>query len=494
MNKKQLISIVVLISLVIASALSAIHTSASSPPKSAPNADCESSLFGSDLGTAGDVNGDGYLDVIVGAPGCDSGLGAYQGRAYVYYGSATGLSATPAWSFAPDKAPTYFGTSVGTAGDINGDGFDDVIVGAPRYNSGQGGNQGKVFVFYGSDSGLSATPDWTVISDQHPGDFGYSVGTAGDVNKDGYADVIVGCPSYTVDQTWEGRIFVYPGSKDGLDENKVWTVDGDNAYSRFGASVGTAGDVNKDGFDDVIVGAFQYGYPSTKGGAFVYYGSDTGIAGPHNWSSMGTQTDDARYGFYVATLGDVNGDSYDDIVVGEPLHHDGLTPDVGRIHVFYGSDTGPSLIADWIFTGEQAWEGLGFVSSAGDVNHDGYDDLIVGGAGYTPDAQLSKAGRARIFFGSDSGLSTTADWTVVGDQEDGYFGNAVGMAGDVDKNGYMDIIVGASHYDGTYTDEGRAYAYCGTSEGLSTTPCWTASPCETAENEYSVYLPLIIGP
>ena len=492
MRKLRRNLIVLLLSVATALSLSVAMGHAASP--SDVVSETGSAYYGASVSVAGDVNGDGYDDVICGASGLDSGLGDQQGGAYVYYGSASGLSTVADWSFLPDKAQTLFGTSVGTAGDVNKDGFDDVIVGAPRYNTGEGPNQGRVYVFYGSDKGLHLTPD----SDSHQRPESWRLwlfsGNSGDVNKDGFDDVIVGAPSYTVDQTWEGRVFIYPGSKDGLSKT-AWTLDGNNDYSRFGASVSKAGDINNDGYDDVIVGGFQYGYPATKGGAFVYYGSATGVvtstATAKAWSSLGTQTD-ARYGSSVAAAGDVNRDGYDDIAVAESLYDDGATENVGRVFVFYGSELGPSSSADWVLTGENASEGLGPVASAGDVNKDSYDDLIVGGSGYNPSATLSAAGRARIYFGSSQGLAKSASWTVSGGQESGRFGNAVRSAGDVDNNGYVDIIVGEYYYDGTSTDEGRAHVYCGAATGLSMTPCWTGGPGDAAISGQFLYLPTVV--
>ena len=166
------------------------------------------------MATAGDVNGDGYADVIVGAPNYDNGQ-TDEGRAFVYYGSASGLSTTANWTAESNQASAYFGYSVATAGDVNGDGYADVIVGAPNYDNGQT-DEGRAFVYHGSASGLSATANWTAESNQASAYFGYSVATAGDVNGDGYADVIVGAPNYDNGQTDEGRAFVYHGSASGL--------------------------------------------------------------------------------------------------------------------------------------------------------------------------------------------------------------------------------------------------------------------------------------
>jgi hypothetical protein len=170
----------------------------------------ENAYFGQAVDTAGDVNGDGYADVIVGAPGYTHSQ-TEEGRANVYLGGASGLSASPGWTAESDQAYAAFGWSVGTAGDVNGDGYADVIVAAPWYDNGQT-DEGRAYVYLSGASGLSASPDWTAESDQANDRFGYSVGTAGDVNGDGYADVIVGAPWYINSQTNEGGAFVYYGN------------------------------------------------------------------------------------------------------------------------------------------------------------------------------------------------------------------------------------------------------------------------------------------
>ena len=132
---------------------------------------------------------------------------------FVYYGASTGLSTTPDWTTEGDQQDAGFGHSVGTAGDTNGDGYADVIVGAYQYDSGEE-DEGRVFVYCGSSTGLSTTPDWTAESDQTSAFLGTLVGTAGDVNGDGYADVIVGAHRYDNGEADEGRAFVYHGGGD----------------------------------------------------------------------------------------------------------------------------------------------------------------------------------------------------------------------------------------------------------------------------------------
>jgi hypothetical protein len=166
-----------------------------------------------------------------------------------------------------------FGISVATAGDVNGDGFSDVIVGAYLYDNGQT-NEGQAFVYHGSAVGLSTTAAWTGESNQADALFGISVATAGDVNGDGFSDVIVGAWAFDNPHTDEGRAFVYHGSAAGLSITLAWTSESDQAFALFGISVATAGDVNGDGFSDAIVGAHRFDNGELdEGRAFVYYGN-----------------------------------------------------------------------------------------------------------------------------------------------------------------------------------------------------------------------------
>jgi hypothetical protein len=294
------------------------------------------------VATAGDVNGDGFSDVIVAATGYDNGE-SDEGRAFVYHGSAAGLVTTPAWTAESNQAFADFGYSVATAGDVNGDGFSDVIVGAYRYDNGES-EEGRAFVYHGSAAGLAVTPAWTGESNQAFASFGFSVATAGDVNGDGLSDVIVGATGYDNGENDEGRAFVYHGSAAGLAATPAWTAESNQAFADFGNSVAVAGDVNSDGFSDVIVGAAGYDNgESGEGRAFAYHGSAAGLTTAPVWSAEGDQAF-ADFGYSVATAGDVNGDGYSDVIIGANLYDNGET-DEGRAAVYYGNGDGLDRIA-----------------------------------------------------------------------------------------------------------------------------------------------------
>jgi hypothetical protein len=258
-----------------------------------------------------------------------------------------------------DVPETLFGMSVSGAKDVNGDGSDEVLVGAPWQASGESG-EGMVFVWFGSSSGLGpngtpANADW-IAEGQQPGAFlGRSVSAAGDVNKDGFGDIIVGASGFESSSAElnEGAAFVWHGSASGLGPpgrpaNATWRAESNQGPvgtgTTFGWSVRDAGDVNRDGFADVLIGAPDYDHGQTdEGGAFVWYGGPLGLGvmgTPLNahWVAESDQAR-ARFGLSVSSAGDVNGDGVGDVIVGAPLF-DATTDGEGRAFLFMGSEMG----------------------------------------------------------------------------------------------------------------------------------------------------------
>ena len=430
----------------------------------------DSALLGWSVGTAGDVNGDGYSDVIAGAVWYSNGQ-VYEGQAAVYHGGPMGLATDPAWTAEGDQDDALYGYSVGTAGDVNGDGYSDVIVGAPSYDTGQTA-AGRAYVYHGSVEGLAADPAWTAESDQESAGLGEAVGTAGDVNGDGYSDVIVSAPSYDNDQVDEGQVYVFYGSAEGLAADPAWTAESDHYGCGFGSSAGMAGDVNGDGYSDVIVGAPEYDNDQTdEGQAFVYYGSADGLGADPDWTAESDQ-DDALFGESVGTAGDVNGDGYSDVIVGAD-YYDNDQEDEGRAYVYHGGAAGLAAEPAWTAESDQAYAQFGIsVGTAGDVNGDGYSDIIVGAFYYN--GGQNREGQAYVYHGSAIGLAADPAWTAEGNQTSALFGYAVRTAGDVNGDGYGDVIIGAYTYDNGQENEGRVYVYHGSPAGLATDPSWTA--------------------
>jgi hypothetical protein len=466
--------------------------------------DQEGAHLGMDVGAAGDVNGDGYDDVLVGVPDYDNGH-ENEGAALLYLGSIDGPSLSEDWVVEGDEYVAWGGRSVATAGDVNGDGYDDVIVGVPLHFPG-----GAVWVFHGSLAGPSLTPDWVVHSNQPDNSlFGFSVGTAGDVNGDGYDDVIVGAWLYDWDSpggiSQDGRAYVYHGSASGLSTAPAWITAGNQTAAYYGLSVGTAGDVNSDGYDDVIVSAYQYDNgEQDEGRAFVYHGSVSGLSMEPDWTFENNDVK-ACLGRSVGTAGDVNGDGYDDVIVGAAYNScwNASSSPVGRAYTFHGSNSGLGSAPAWIAEMLQTGAIFGNVGTAGDVNGDGFDDVVVGAGRY--DGDQVDEGVAFLYLGSAAGLSEEHVWAVEGDQASTEFGYSVGTAGDVNGDGLDDVLIGAYEYDNGETNEGRAFLYLGADEvtpagwvptdtplmldkrlGTSLRLTWGPS-CLSADTDYEIY-------
>ncbi len=434
--------------------------------------------LGGSVALAGDVNNDGYSDVIVGASSFNNGQNN-EGVAYVYHGSASGINTTAAAMVQSNQADAFLGETVNSAGDVNRDGYSDVIVGSRYYDNGQT-DEGVVFVYHGSSSGISTTAAALLQSNQSDAYFGNSISSAGDVNGDGYSDVIVGDNFYENGQTDEGAVFVYHGSSSGINTTAATFLEGNNTSYHFGTSVSSAGDVNGDGYSDIIVGIDGYDNGQVnEGAAFVYHGSSSGI-NTNIVSSIESNQANSILGISVSSAGDVNGDGYSDVIVGAYNYDNGQTNE-GAAFVYHGSGSGISTIAASIVESNQANAFLGIsVSSAGDVNGDGYSDVIVGAYGY--DNGQTNEGAAFIYHGSSSGINTTPAATVESNQANTNFGISVSSAGDVNGDGYSDVIVGAEIYDNGQTDEGAAFIYHGSSTGISTTAAATVESNQANAN------------
>ncbi|MBK6774252.1 MAG: FG-GAP repeat protein [Ignavibacteria bacterium] len=335
--------------------------------------------FGGSVSSAGDVNGDGYSDVIVGAHLNDAG-GSVAGRAYIYFGGSV-MNNTADVTMTGEAISNFFGISVSSAGDLNGDGYSDVIVGA-HLNDAGGSNAGRAYIYFGGAT-MNNIADVTMTGEATENRFGSSVSSAGDVNGDGYSDVIVGADQYS---SSTGRAYVYFG---GATMNNIAdvTMTGDTAGDEFGISVSSAGDVNGDSYSDVIVGAV--GYSSSTGRAYIYFGG----ASVNNTAdlTMTGETTGNLFGRSVSSAGDVNGDGYSDVIAGAI----GYSSFTGRAYIYFGAAF-MNNIADVTMTGETAYNEFSkSVSSAGDVNGDGYSDLIVGA-----DIYSSLTGRAYMYLGS----------------------------------------------------------------------------------------------
>ena len=421
------------------------------------------SYLGYSVAGAGDVNGDGYADVIVGANYYDNGQ-TNEGAAWVYHGGTGGISASASTQLESNQAHAYLGYSVAGAGDVNGDGYADVIVGANYYDNGQT-NEGAAWVYHGGTGGISASASTMLESNQASAYLGYSVAGAGDVNGDGYADVIVGAYLYDNGEFNEGAAWVYHGGAGGISANANTMLESNQAYAYLGRSVAGAGDVNGDGYADIIVGAYRYDNGEIdEGAAFVYHGWGGGIY-PIASTQLESNQAHAYLGFSVAGAGDVNGDGYADVIVSASSYDNGQTNE-GAVWVYHGGTGGISSSASTMLESNQASGGLGnSIAGAGDVNGDGYADVIIGASSY--DNGETNEGAAWVYHGGAGGISSSASTMLESNQASAYLGTSVSGAGDVNGDGYADVIVGATHYNNGEPYEGAAFVYHGGAGGIS---------------------------
>jgi hypothetical protein len=420
-------------------------------------------LNGASVASAGDVNGDGITDIIIGSPGATPN-GSRSGASYVLFGKTSGFAANFDLSSLDGtngfqingEAGEFSSIPVAAAGDINGDGFADLIIGA-RDASPNGSSSGASYVLFGKASGFSANLELSSLdgsngfqisgeaaSDQS----GNSVAAAGDVNGDGLADLVIGAEGHDAspDRLGSGASYVVFGKASGfnpvlelsaLDGTNGFQINGEAENDRSGFSVASAGDVNGDGFADLIVGAIDAG-GSSAGASYVVFGKASGfnpvlelsaLDGTNGFQINGEAQND-RSGISVASAGDVNGDGFADLIVGAE-DNDANGDRSGATFVVFGKASGFSAnfnLADidgnngFKIAGEAPDDRAGFsVSAAGDVNRDGFADLIVGSFGADPNGDFS--GAAHVIFGHAALEAVTRIGTDIGQTINGGSGN-----------------------------------------------------------------------
>jgi len=396
---------------------------------------------------AGDLNGDGFDDMVAGAQQNDAG-GSNAGQAYVFFGNST-LDSTADVTFT-GTAGERLGVSCSGAGDVNGDGYDDVIVGA-HMNSSLGTETGRACIYLGGLI-MDNVADVVLVGASAGDQFGIDVSGGGDLNNDGYYDVIVGGHLNDACGTDAGRAYIYFGGA-AMDNVPDLVLNGSFSEDRFGSSVSVAGDINGDGYDDVVAGASYNDSAATDAGAaYVYFGGKDMDAAPDVNLSGKAAVD--RFGVQVSGAGDVNGDGYVDVIAGS-LNDDTVATDAGAAYLYLG---GPAMDsrADVTLLGTATTDRFGTtVSGIGDVNDDGFDDVIAS----SPDNDDAGKdfGKAYVFFGGLN-MDTTCDGCFTGAAADDGYGNS-GRGGDCNGDGVCDVIVGAPRFDGSGSNKGRAYIF-----------------------------------
>jgi hypothetical protein len=368
------------------------------------------------------------------------------------------INAQPIELISPnDQVGGHFGHSVSGVGDVNRDGKADIIVGAPfEYPN-------HAYVFSGEDGSLLLE---FISPNQYHGLFGISVSGAGDINRDGIPDIIVGADAEepATSPNNAGRAYIFNGADGSLLFELISPNEEEDGL--FGSSVSGAGDVNMDGKADVIVGANGEdpdNSPNGAGRAYIFNGADGSLLFEL------ISPNEEEYGYFgqsVSGVGDVNMDGKADVVIGATGESSDNSPEgAGRTYIFSGADG--ALIFELIPPNEGMCWGLGYsVSGAGDINGDGKADVIVGAPGISSLCQTGGGNRAYIFSGADGSL--IFELTSPNEEPFGHFGHSVSYIGDVNMEGTPDVIVGTHSESPGSSPEGagRAYIFSGNDGSL----------------------------
>lgn len=418
------------------------------------------SLYGAVVRSLGDVNGDGFNDVLVGQPrysneGPNGEDNTREGRIILFYGNSGGLNQTAAWSFESDIASAQLGFFLAAVGDLDGDGFNDVAVSS--FEAVQGNNRaGRVYLFRGQ-SGVGLTTPTTIQSPSPTTSeyFGYRI-RRGDFNCDGFADLAVGSAFANASS---GRVWVYSGLN-GTFLTPPQVLNGPSG-SNFGGALtggnirGTSVGVNA--CDDLVVGAPSFDQPgfTNQGAVYVYGGGLTGLSATPTQSFFGSMAS-ATLGVTTVLLGDVDNDGEQDFAFGAP----GQNSNQGAVLVALG--TGTELEANPTRVDGIPGSQFGTEIAGGDINGDGFDDLIVTAPNFTN----PETNEGAVIVHQYNGTSFDRVQTLEGNQSNGGYGFSIHSGFDLNGDSIDDLLIGARDYPSPNdpTRGGAAFAHYGVAD------------------------------
>ncbi|MFO7797694.1 MAG: integrin alpha [Promethearchaeia archaeon] len=446
------------------------------------------SNFGRALTGIGDVNGDGYDDFIISAPYFDTLNKNNVGKVYLFFGNSSwnqiiNCSNSDA-SFIGEYENNEIGNSIAGAGDVNGDGYDDFLIGTRNFAISTDNNVGKVYLFLGKETGWSkntncSEADGSFIGEAAKDDAGSSLSGAGDVNKDGYDDFLIGADSFDNSSMANvGKVYLFLGKDSGWGKNTECSnanasFIGEKEFDKVGYDLADAGDVNDDGYNDFLFSSTKNSQGGTDAGKiYLILGKETEWQKNLNCSEadasfIGEASGDLA-GWSIDGAGDINGDNFDDIIIGAPSNRENK----GKTYVFFGKESswGKNFNcsnADASFIGERDNERSGtIVSKAGKFNNDRYNDFLI--AAPLRNETLSYNGKIYLIYGKSAGWDaktnlTEADASFYGENENDFLGQhrSVAYIGDINGDNSDDILIAADYNDEYGKNTGKAYTIFG---------------------------------
>jgi len=407
-----------------------------------------------------DLNRDGLPDILIGASRQSAPL-AGSGCVFVFASVGKGDFRTPTFVFEGAPAGAGFGATVSAMPDIDGDDLAEVFINAPGVSL---GNRpfGTVFrIPIRPDTAMIA--NWALMTNAGFNFPGKAALPAGDVNGDGRPDLLVTLPTFDGRYAREGAVWLFLGRTNGLPTTPDWIATGGQSNAVFGFSASAAGDVNGDGYDDIVVGASRLRGNDQGAGRFsVFFGSSTGLQSKAAFQVDGSERA-AHLGEAVSGKGDLNGDGFADVAIGEPGE---VQKASGCVRVYYGSRAGLSQNRSQTLVGAPGAAFGKSLAIVGDVNGDGCADLAVGEPEFAG-AQW-RDGRAYLFLGSRSGVSSTPACVIDAGRRGGRYAITVATAGDVDGDGLSDFLIGSPYWNTGKRNGGRVDLIFGSRTSFAT--------------------------